>query len=134
MTPPHGIPLKDTGEREAAKRPEPKEVATMTPPGFDLNDTDERAAAAEATDQRFAHFFRCWDREGGPGYQLRGEVNEIKTGFIDMTATIRTWGRAIAGAVTLLSLAVALLGYLQMRDKPAPQIVHQAHAETKGTP
>ena len=107
----------------------------MTPPqGIDrLKDTGEREAAAEATDQRFAHFFRCWDREGGPGYQLRGEVNEIKTGFIDMTATIRTWGRAIAGAVTLLSLAVALLGYLQMRDKP-PQAVRQAHAETKGSP
>ena len=100
----------------------------MTPPhdtGTDTGDNDER----------FAHFFRCWDRPGGPGYELRDQVDTMHSGFIDMTATIRTWGRAIAGAVTLLTLAVAMLGYLQMREKDrTPRLVPQAHAETKGSP
>lgn len=99
----------------------------------ELTDTGEREAAA--TDERLAHFFRCWDREGGPGYQVREQVDTLHSGFIDMTATIRTWGRAIAGAVTLLTLAVALLGYLQMREKDRPsRLIPQAAAATKGVP
>lgn len=108
----------------------------MTPiHGTKLTDTGERDAAPESNDERFAHFFRCWDRPGGPGYELRGQVDVLHSGFIDMTATIRTWGRAIAGAVTLLTLAVALLGYLQMREKDRPsRLIPQAAAATKGNP
>ena len=111
-----------------------------SPNGVDkLKDTGEREAAGD--DERFAHFFRCWDRPGGPGYELREEVDGIKSGFVDMTATVRTWGRAIAGAVTLLTLAVAMLGYLQTREKDRAEkhaqspatLINQAHAETKGT-
>jgi hypothetical protein len=104
MTPPHGTKLSDSGEREV-----------------------------HSTDERLAHFFRCWDREGGPGYKVREEVSGLHAGFIDLTATIRTWGRAIAGAVALLTLAIAFLGYLQMREKDkVPSIVPHAMAETKG--
>ena len=110
----------------------------MTPPhghnvSTELSDSGERESSG--SEQRLAHFFRCWDREGGPGYQLRQDVTEIRSGFIDMTATIRTWGRAIAGAVTLLTLAIAFLGYLQMREKESTsRIIPQAHADERKSP
>lgn len=86
-------------------------------------------------DEEAAHMHRCESEEGGPVYELKQEVKALQSGFVDMTATIRTWGRAIAGAVSLLSLVVAFLVYLSMREKDhAAHIVPQAHAETKGSP
>ena len=89
----------------------------------------------QSGDEEAAHMHRCESEEGGPVYGLKQEVKALQSGFVDMTATIRTWGRAIAGAVSLLTLAVALLGYLSMREKDrAPHIVPQAQAATKGSP
>jgi hypothetical protein len=129
MTPIHGVPLKDTGEREAAKRPEPKEVAPMTPPGFDLNDTDERAAAR--TEQE-AHMFECWNRPGGPGYELSQKVDRV-----------RLWvaGASVLGLVASVLGPVVLGWWLSTRlpaparaNSESPSLIKTAHAETKGTP
>lgn len=116
MTPPHGTrhELSDTGEREAHRK---------------------CATVEEAELLVMQHEGNC--REKGPIKDLRNDVIDLGKSFADMTATIRTYGKAVAGAVALLTLAVAMLGLLQMRDKPerhsqaaAPALVQSAQAAT----
>jgi hypothetical protein len=108
----------------------------MPPPSHnvstELSDSGERVAGLD--NERLAHFFRCWDRAGGPGYQLREDVADIRTALTDMTATFRTWGKAAAVLMAVLTLSIGALTYVSAtRGTPGQShIVTQAHAETKG--
>ena len=85
------------------------------------------------TDKERAHMFECWDEEGGPGWQLRQQVDKL-----------RLWvaGASVLGIIASIAGPVVLAWWLSTRlpAPPAPRagdspaLIKTAHAETKGIP
>ena len=88
------------------------------------------------------HLWNCWEDDDGPGKKLRDAVEALRAANIALNATIRTVGRMLTGAVAILTLAVAVLGLLQMREKDRNSkavhaqstLIPSAIAQGKATP
>lgn len=93
----------------------------------------QRAPTPE-NDEDTAHMFRCWDRPGAPGYEVRRSVDSINRRMAAGGGVLALL--TVLGPVFLawwLSTRLPAQQQAHMADAPA-HLIPQAHAETKGSP